>query len=60
LLGVTPRADGTKQVTYAGQPPYGFVQDTRPGQTNGQDSHAFGAAWYMLSPAGKKIEKDGP
>ena len=59
LLGVTRRANGTKQVTYAGQPLYRFVQDTRPGQTNGQDSHAFGAGWYVLSAAGKKIEKDG-
>ncbi len=42
------RANGTKQVTYAGHPLYRFVQDTKPGQTNGQDSHAFGAGWYVL------------
>ncbi len=25
----------------------------------GQDSHAFGADWYVLSPAGTTIESDG-
>ena len=49
-------ADGTTQVTYAGHPLYRFVQDTRPGQTTGQDLHDFGAGWYVLAPAGTKIE----
>ena len=56
LLGTIRRANGTRQVTYAGHPLYRYLPDTRPGQTNGQDSHAFGAGWYVLSPAGKKIE----
>jgi predicted lipoprotein with Yx(FWY)xxD motif len=59
LLGVTHRADGTRQVTYAGHPLYRFVQDTKPRQTNGQDLHDFGAGWYVLAPAGTKIESDG-
>ena len=59
LLGSTRRADGTTQVTYAGHPLYRFVQDTRPGQTNGQDLHDFGAGWYVLGPTGTKIESDG-
>lgn len=58
LLGVTRRGDGTSQVTYAGHPLYRFVQDTKPGQTTGQDLHDFGAGWYAVSPAGKKIEGD--
>jgi predicted lipoprotein with Yx(FWY)xxD motif len=58
LLGVIRRSDGTRQVTYAGHPLYRFVQDTKPGQTNGEGSQAFGAGWDALSPAGKKIEKD--
>jgi hypothetical protein len=28
------------------------------GETKGQDSHAFGAGRYVLSPAAKKIEKE--
>jgi predicted lipoprotein with Yx(FWY)xxD motif len=59
LLGVTLRADGRSQVTYAGHPLYWYVADTRPGSTAGQDSHSFGAGWYVLSPAGTKIENDG-
>jgi predicted lipoprotein with Yx(FWY)xxD motif len=36
LLGVTKRADGRRQVTYAGHPLYRFVGDTRSGQTTGE------------------------
>jgi predicted lipoprotein with Yx(FWY)xxD motif len=57
LLGVTRRTGGGTQVTYAGHPLYRFVGDRSPGQTNGQNSHAFGADWYVLSSSGKKIEK---
>ena len=56
LLGTIRRAAGTTQVTYAGHPLYRYLPDTKPGQTHGQDSHDFGAGWYVLSPAGKKIE----
>jgi predicted lipoprotein with Yx(FWY)xxD motif len=58
LLGMTRRANGSQQVTYAGHPLYRFVQDRKPGQTNGEGSQAFGAGWDALSPAGKKIETD--
>jgi predicted lipoprotein with Yx(FWY)xxD motif len=57
LLGVTRRASGVTQVTYAGHPLYRFVGDAKPGETSGQNSHAFGADWYVVSSAGKKIEK---
>ena len=60
LLGVIRRSNGTRQVTYAGHPLYRFVQDTGPGQTNGQDLHDFGAGWYVLSQAGTKIETGRP
>jgi predicted lipoprotein with Yx(FWY)xxD motif len=59
LLGVTPRANGRRQVTYAGHPLYRFVGDARPGQTKGEGLHDFGAGWDVLSPAGKKVESDG-
>jgi predicted lipoprotein with Yx(FWY)xxD motif len=59
LLGVIRRADGTSQATYAGHPLYRFVQDARPGQTTGEDLHDFGAGWYVVSPAGKKVEQNG-
>ena len=42
-------------MTYGGHPLYRYIQDKKPGQITGQDSHFFGAAWYVVSPAGKKI-----
>jgi predicted lipoprotein with Yx(FWY)xxD motif len=59
LLGTTSRSDGTTQVTYNGHPLYRFVNDTKPGDTSGEGSTAFGAGWDVLSPAGDKIEKAG-
>jgi predicted lipoprotein with Yx(FWY)xxD motif len=56
-LGVLRRSDGKRQVTYNGHPLYTFLQDSRPGQTNGQGVTAFGAAWFVLSPAGSQISR---
>ena len=58
LLGSIRRADGTRQVTYAGHPVYFFSGDTKRGQTNGEGLTDFGAGWYVLSAAGKKIDRD--
>ena len=57
LLGTTRRTDGTLQVTYNHHPLYRFKLDAKAGQTRGQNLHSFGADWYVLSPAGVKIEK---
>lgn len=54
-LGVTKRKDGTEQVTYAGRPVYTYVEDTKPGETNGNDTSSFGAQWYALSPSGEEL-----
>ena len=59
LLGTIKRADGSRQVTYAGHPLYTFLLDKKPGQTKGEGSKLFGAGWDALTPAGKKIESDG-
>jgi predicted lipoprotein with Yx(FWY)xxD motif len=56
LLGAIRRADGTRQVTYAGHPLYRFALDTRRGQTKGEGLNDFGAGWDALAPSGKKIE----
>jgi predicted lipoprotein with Yx(FWY)xxD motif len=58
LLGSIRRADGSRQVTYAGHPLYLFSGDTKRGQTNGEGLTDFGAGWYALSSAGKKIDRD--
>jgi predicted lipoprotein with Yx(FWY)xxD motif len=55
LLGTTKRSDGTLEVTYAGHPLYTFSGDSAAGQTSGQDSKAFGAAWYIVAASGKQI-----
>ncbi len=57
LLGSTRRTDGTTQVTYARHPLYRFVEDARPGQAKGQNIDEFGAEWYVVSSAGKKVQK---
>ncbi|HVX32020.1 MAG TPA: hypothetical protein VHA80_02680 [Solirubrobacterales bacterium] len=54
LLGTTRRKDGTLQVTYKGHPVYGFVEDKKPGETNGNDFKGFGAQWYALMPNGEE------
>jgi predicted lipoprotein with Yx(FWY)xxD motif len=58
LVGSTRRADGTRQVTYAGHPLYFFSGDAKRGETNGEGLKDFGAGWYVVTPSGKKIDND--
>jgi predicted lipoprotein with Yx(FWY)xxD motif len=54
-IATSMRSDGAAQVTYHGHPLYLFAGDSKPGDTNGQGSDAFGAAWLALTPAGTAI-----
>ena len=54
-VGTIKRSDGKSQVTYNGHPLYRFVNDKKPGDTNGQGITAFGGRWFVLSPAGKRV-----
>ena len=56
LLGVTRRADGKRQVTYAGHPLYTFAVDTKAGQTTGEGRKDFGASWDVVSATGRAVE----
>ena len=56
MLGTTTRPDGTTQVTYNGHPLYLYQADRKPGDVTGQTVDGFGAEWYVLSPAGSKVE----
>ena len=56
LLGVLMRKDGKEQVTYRGHPLYRFFKDTKSGQVKGQGLDFFGGEWYVLTPAGIKLE----
>lgn len=53
-LGTIEREDGSMQVTYDGHPLYTFVEDTKPGEVNGNDVKAFGASWYALKGSGEE------
>jgi predicted lipoprotein with Yx(FWY)xxD motif len=55
LVATTRRSDGAQQVTYNGHPLYLYQGDQKPGDTDGQGSTAFGAAWYALTPAGNQV-----
>ena len=55
LIGTIPRSGGARQVTYDGHPLYTFVKDHKPGDINGQGLTAFGAGWFVVSPAGNQI-----
>ena len=55
-LGTARRSDGSTAVTYNGHPLYRYAGDGAPGQTTGEGLDDYGAEWYVLSPAGTKIE----
>jgi predicted lipoprotein with Yx(FWY)xxD motif len=55
LLGTIKRSDGATQVTYNHHPLYYYSGDSGPGQHNGQGLNAFGAAWFVVAPAGGKV-----
>jgi predicted lipoprotein with Yx(FWY)xxD motif len=59
LVGQTTRADGTRQLTYAGHPLYRFAGDSAAGSTNGQGSTAFGARWDVLTKTGQEVTTGG-
>ena len=46
-FAIITRVDGKKQVTYKGLPLYYFVNDTAPGQTNGQ---GVSNVWFVAAP----------
>lgn len=60
IVGAIKRSDGTLQVTYNGHPLYLFSGDHHPGDVSGQDSTAFGARWFVVSPRGDAISKPAP
>ena len=51
LLGTIRRRDGSRQVTYKGQPLYFYVDDPR-GQVLCNNVPEFGGTWYALNAQG--------
>ncbi len=54
-VGTTARPDGINQLTYNEHPLYTFVNDKKPGDTNGEGINAFGGSWFAVSRAGTKV-----
>jgi predicted lipoprotein with Yx(FWY)xxD motif len=54
-VGTAARSDGISQLTYHGHPLYTFVNDKKPGDTNGEAINAFGGSWFAVSPAGAQV-----
>jgi len=55
LLGIVRRADGSRQVTYAGRPLYYYVGDRKPGQILCQNVLEYGGLWLVVAPNGKLV-----
>jgi len=55
LLGSIRRADGTRQVTYGGQPLYYYIGDRRPGHVLCQNVREFGGTWLVVSGTGRLV-----
>ncbi|MSQ62200.1 MAG: hypothetical protein EXR43_06475 [Dehalococcoidia bacterium] len=51
-LGVITPADGTRQVTYSGQPLYYYAADAAPGDAKGE---SVGTVWFVVKPAGTLV-----
>ncbi|MEV0705760.1 hypothetical protein AB0I53_48740 [Saccharopolyspora sp. NPDC050389] len=59
LLTTARRPDGSTQVVYNGHPLYYYIGDEVAGQANGQTVNSNGGNWYVISPAGDRIEQGG-
>ena|SRR5215204_470559 len=55
LVGMTRRADGRLQATYAGHPVYFYEHDNAPGEVLCQAVNEFGGFWYVLRSSGKAV-----
>jgi predicted lipoprotein with Yx(FWY)xxD motif len=52
LLGVTPRTDGSTQVTYAGRPLYYYAGEGK-NEVTCHNVSEFGGRWLVVTPTGK-------
>jgi len=55
LIATTRRADGRRQVTYAGRPLYYYVGDRKPGQILCQNVSEFGGLWLVVRGSGAPV-----
>ena len=55
LLDSIRRADGSRQVTYAGKPLYYYVGDRKAGQILCQNVSEFGGLWLVVRASGAPV-----
>jgi predicted lipoprotein with Yx(FWY)xxD motif len=55
LIATVRRADGSRQVTYAGRPLYYYAGDRKPGQILCQDVSEFGGLWLIVRASGAPV-----
>jgi predicted lipoprotein with Yx(FWY)xxD motif len=55
LIATARRADGMRQVTYAGRPLYYYVGDRKPGQILCQNVREFGGLWLVMRGDGTPV-----
>jgi len=55
LLSTIRRADGTRQVTYAGRPLYYYVGDTKRGEVSCQNVFEYGGLWLVVRASGRVV-----
>ena len=54
-------AHGRQQPGHLQRPPlYYFANDKAAGDARGQGINRFGGGWYVVDPAGDKIDSDAP
>jgi predicted lipoprotein with Yx(FWY)xxD motif len=53
LLGTVARRDGTRQVTYAGQPLYYYAHE-QPGEVRCHNVNLNGGFWWVIGPDGER------
>jgi predicted lipoprotein with Yx(FWY)xxD motif len=54
LLGTLERRDGTRQVTYAGQPLYYYAHE-QPGEVLCHNVDLNGGLWWVIGPDGRRL-----
>jgi predicted lipoprotein with Yx(FWY)xxD motif len=55
LLGTIRRADGSRQLTYAGRPLYYYVGEKRPHLVLCQNAREYGGLWLVVRPSGALV-----
>jgi len=55
LLATTRRANGDRQVTYAGRPLYHWIGDREPGVVGCQNVSEFGGLWLVVRADGRLV-----